>query len=84
MYDGGTQYTSIVYGTIFNALHIYYVQIRTRLLMDFACAGGQNVLLVGPHGSGKTTMVNDFLNAQGKFTVFISYTALISYTARIS
>ncbi len=32
--------------------------------MEFACAGGQNVLLVGPHGSGKTTMVNDFLNSQ--------------------
>ncbi len=37
---------------------------RTRLLMDFACASGQNVLLVGPPGSGKTSMINDFFDTQ--------------------
>ncbi len=32
--------------------------------MDFACASGQNVLLVGPPGSGKTSMINDFFDTQ--------------------
>ena len=39
-------------------------QIRVKLLMEFACAGDMNVLLVGPNGCGKTTMVNNFLNSQ--------------------
>ncbi|XP_023932047.1 dynein heavy chain 5, axonemal-like isoform X1 [Lingula anatina] len=38
--------------------------IRTRVFLEFACASGQNVLLVGPPGSGKTTMVNEFIDAQ--------------------
>ena len=32
--------------------------------MDFASASGQNVLLVGPPGSGKTTLINDFMDFQ--------------------
>ncbi|XP_074662754.1 uncharacterized protein LOC141915202 [Tubulanus polymorphus] len=42
--------------------------IRTRVLMDFAVASGQNVLLVGPPGSGKTVIVNDFINGQDSQT----------------
>ncbi|KAK3577475.1 hypothetical protein CHS0354_032326 [Potamilus streckersoni] len=38
--------------------------IRTRLLMDFASASGQNVLLVGAPGSGKTTLINEFMDVQ--------------------
>lgn len=38
--------------------------IRSRILMEFAAASGQNVLLVGPHGSGKTALVNTFIDAQ--------------------
>ncbi|XP_041355189.1 dynein gamma chain, flagellar outer arm-like isoform X3 [Gigantopelta aegis] len=38
--------------------------IRTRILIEFAAASGQNVLLVGPHGSGKTSLINDFIDAQ--------------------
>ena len=43
-------------------MHLF--QIRTRILMDFASASGQNVLLVGPPGSGKTTLINDFMDFQ--------------------
>jgi len=39
--------------------------IRTRILMDFASASGQNVLLVGPPGSGKTTLIDEFMDFQG-------------------
>ena len=48
------------------------LQIRARLLIEFACAGKQNVLLVGPHGCGKTTMVQDFLHAQGNIDSYFS------------
>ena len=48
--------------------------------MDFASASGQNVLLVGPPGSGKTTLINDFMDFQAskfhklteKYTLFIA------------
>ena len=35
--------------------------------MDFAYASGQNVLLVGPHGTGKTAIINDFIETQSKW-----------------
>ncbi|WAR07684.1 DYHG-like protein [Mya arenaria] len=38
--------------------------IRTRILMDFASASGQNVLLVGAPGSGKTTLIDEFMDFQ--------------------
>ncbi|XP_064629693.1 uncharacterized protein LOC135488785 isoform X2 [Lineus longissimus] len=38
--------------------------IRTRILMEFAVASQQNVMLVGPPGSGKTLMINDFVDSQ--------------------
>jgi MoxR-like ATPase len=41
-------------------------QIRTRILMEFAVASGPNVMLVGPPGAGKTLMINDFIDCQGK------------------
>ena len=33
--------------------------------MEFASAAGQNVLLVGPPGCGKTSLINDFIDMQG-------------------
>ncbi|GFN75495.1 dynein beta chain, ciliary [Plakobranchus ocellatus] len=38
--------------------------IRIRILMEFSAASGRNVLLVGPHGSGKTAIINDFISGQ--------------------
>ncbi|XP_052807484.1 dynein axonemal heavy chain 5-like isoform X7 [Mya arenaria] len=42
--------------------------IRTRILMDFASASGQNVLLVGAPGSGKTTLIDEFMDFQDSTT----------------
>ena len=50
---------------------VLLLKIRTRLLMDFAYASGQNVVLVGPPGCGKTAMVNDFIDTQGTYISFI-------------
>lgn len=33
--------------------------------MEFAAASGQNVLLVGPRGAGKTALIDTIINAQG-------------------
>ena len=33
--------------------------------MEFASQSGQNILLIGPYGSGKTSMINDFISTQG-------------------
>ncbi|XP_025098007.1 LOW QUALITY PROTEIN: dynein gamma chain, flagellar outer arm-like [Pomacea canaliculata] len=38
--------------------------IRTHILMEFAAASGQNVLLVGPRGAGKTALIDTIINAQ--------------------
>ncbi|KAK6987321.1 dynein heavy chain 5 axonemal, partial [Biomphalaria glabrata] len=38
--------------------------IRIRLLMEFSASSGRNVLLVGPHGSGKTSIINEYMNSQ--------------------
>lgn len=35
--------------------------------MEFAHASGLNVLLVGPPGSGKTALINDFLDTHGVY-----------------
>ncbi|KAF6030090.1 hypothetical protein EB796_011603 [Bugula neritina] len=42
--------------------------IRTRILMEFASQSGQNILLIGPYGSGKTSMINDFISTQDAMT----------------
>ena len=39
--------------------------VRSRLLIEFAHAAGLNVLLIGPPGSGKTSLINDFLDRRG-------------------
>ena len=39
--------------------------------MEFAAGSGQNVLLVGPHGSGKTALINTFMDVQG--TQFVDH-----------
>lgn len=33
--------------------------------MDLASASGRNILVTGPNGCGKTSLINDFLNKQG-------------------
>ncbi|XP_070568705.1 dynein axonemal heavy chain 5-like isoform X4 [Ptychodera flava] len=38
--------------------------IRTRMLMEFASISAMNVLLIGPPGCGKTSLINDFLDQQ--------------------
>ncbi|XP_077977225.1 dynein axonemal heavy chain 8-like isoform X3 [Glandiceps talaboti] len=38
--------------------------IRTRMLMEFASISAMNVLLIGPPGSGKTALINEFLDTQ--------------------
>lgn len=42
-------------------------QTRVKMLANFALASGQSVLLVGPPGSGKTTVANDLLNVRGLY-----------------
>ena len=46
---------------------LFLIQIRTRILIDFASASGLNVLLVGAHGSGKTTLIERFMDIQGQW-----------------
>ncbi|KAI8520697.1 hypothetical protein Bbelb_004510 [Branchiostoma belcheri] len=42
--------------------------IRCQVLMDYALSSGQNVLLVGPPGSGKTSLINDLIDTQDPAT----------------
>lgn len=41
---------------------IFLSQIRTRNLMEFASFSGLNVLLVGANGSGKTKLIEEFID----------------------
>lgn len=42
--------------------NIFLSQIRTRNLMEFASFSGLNVLLVGANGSGKTKLIEEFID----------------------
>ncbi|XP_069461306.1 uncharacterized protein [Ambystoma mexicanum] len=42
-----------------------------RTFMEYASMGNQHVLLIGPPGSGKTAMINDFINTQDKSKLLI-------------
>ena len=66
---------------VLNIEYIHLFQIRTRILMDFASASGQNVLLVGPPGSGKTTLINDFMDFQSsKYKISLQLTNMLFTT----
>lgn len=42
--------------------NVFLSQIRTRNLMEFASFSGLNVLLVGANGSGKTKLIEEFID----------------------
>lgn len=42
--------------------NFFLPQIRTRNLMEFASFSGLNVLLVGANGSGKTKLIEEFID----------------------
>lgn len=43
--------------------------IRTRSLLEFAHMARKHTLIVGDTGIGKTALINDFLDTQGKLCV---------------
>ena len=49
--------------------------VRSRLLIEFAHAAGLNVLLLGPPGSGKTSLINDFLDRRGQRSTYRTISA---------
>ena len=64
----------IAYGDSLDLLEETFVEtadtMRTRFLMELLSSAEKNVLLVGPRGSGKTCMINDFYaNRDNKNTI---------------
>ena len=47
--------------------------IRTRVFLEFSNLAHRNVVLFGPQGSGKTKLMQDFVQDFGKFYFRISY-----------
>jgi len=42
-----------------------FLQVRTEVLLELALVARRHVLLVGPHGSGKTALCKHFLQGRG-------------------
>ncbi|XP_029452717.1 dynein gamma chain, flagellar outer arm-like [Rhinatrema bivittatum] len=45
--------------------------IMVRTFLEYASMGSQHILLIGPPGSGKTAMINDFISTQDKSQTLI-------------
>ena len=43
-----------------------HAQVRVEVLLDLALSAGRSVLMVGPHGCGKTTVCRHFLQGRGQ------------------
>ena len=46
--------------------------IRCRIFLEFSNLSNQNVILFGPRGSGKTKLIQEFIDDFGNYTVLRS------------